>query len=65
MLGEIHLEEGAWIGAQATVCPGVRCKSHSILSVGSVATTDLEAWTIYQGNPAQAVRKRSFEEKHG
>ena len=65
MLGEIHLEEGAWIGAQATVCPGVRCKSHSILSVGSVATHDLDAWTIYQGNPAQALRKRSIEEKHG
>ncbi|MDW3647050.1 MAG: WcaF family extracellular polysaccharide biosynthesis acetyltransferase [Bacteroidia bacterium] len=65
MLGEIELEEGAWIGAQATVCPGVKCYSHSILSVGSVANSDLNAWTIYQGNPAQAVRKRSIEEKHG
>lgn len=65
MLGEIELEDGAWIGAQATVCPGVKCNSHSILSVGSVANSDLNAWTIYQGNPAQAVRKRSIEEKHG
>lgn len=60
MLGEIHIEEGAWIGAQATVCPGVTCASHSILSVGSVANSDLEAYTIYQGIPAKEVRKRKL-----
>jgi putative colanic acid biosynthesis acetyltransferase WcaF len=54
----IILEDGAWVGAQATVCPGVTLHNHSILSVGSVATTDLEPYTIYQGNPAIAVRKR-------
>lgn len=58
MVGEIILEDGVWIGAQAVVCPGVRCGSHSILAVGSVATSDLEPYTIYQGNPAIAVRKR-------
>lgn len=58
MVGEIYLEKGAWIGAQATVCPGVRCGSHAILSVGAVANHELEAFTIYQGNPAIAVRKR-------
>lgn len=60
MVKGIHLENGAWIGAQAVVCPGVRCGSHAILSVGSIATKDLEPYTIYQGNPAQAVRKRSI-----
>lgn len=54
----ICLEEGAWIGAKATVCPGVRVGSHAILSVGSVATRALDAYTVYQGNPAVAVRKR-------
>jgi putative colanic acid biosynthesis acetyltransferase WcaF len=58
VLGEIKLEEGAWVGAQATVCPGVTLKSHSILSVGSVATSNLEAYAIYQGNPAKKVRER-------
>ena len=57
----IHLEDGVWIGAKAVVCPGVRCKSHSVLAVGSVATKDLEAYMIYQGNPAQPVRKRIFK----
>ena len=56
----ILLEDGCWIGAKSVVCPGVTCHSHAVLSVGSVATHDLEAYTIYQGNPAQAVRKRVF-----
>ncbi len=56
---EIILEDGVWIGAQSVVSPGVHCQSHSILSVHSVATKDLEAYTIYQGNPAIPVRKRT------
>jgi putative colanic acid biosynthesis acetyltransferase WcaF len=58
MVGKIILEEGAWIGAQTVVCPGVVCKTHSILTVGSVATSELEAYTIYQGNPAKAIKER-------
>ena len=46
ILGGISLEEGVWIGAQAVVCPDVRCGNHSVLTVGSVATKDLEAYTI-------------------
>lgn len=56
----IYLEDGAWIGAQAVVCPGVRCHTHSVLAVGSVATHSLEAYGIYQGNPANFVRKREI-----
>jgi putative colanic acid biosynthesis acetyltransferase WcaF len=58
MVGKINLEEGVWIGAQTVVCPGVVCKTHSILTVGSVATSELKAYTIYQGNPAKAVKER-------
>lgn len=54
----IVLEEGVWIGANAVVCSGVTCQSHSILTVGSVATKDLKTYTIYQGNPAKKVRER-------
>jgi putative colanic acid biosynthesis acetyltransferase WcaF len=59
---DIILEEGVWIGAKSVVCPGVTCKSHSVLSVGSVATTDLESYSIYQGNPAVKVRDRNLSE---
>jgi len=57
---EIKIEEGVWIGAKAVVCPGVTCHSHSILSVGSTATKDLEAYGIYSGSPAQKVRERKI-----
>ena len=56
----ILIEDGVWIGARAVVCPGVSCKSHSILSVGSVATKDLKAYEIYQGVPAKFVRQRKI-----
>lgn len=55
---EIILEDGVWIGAKSIVCPGVKCKSHAVLSVGSVAVSDLEPYSVYQGNPATLVRSR-------
>jgi putative colanic acid biosynthesis acetyltransferase WcaF len=54
----ITLEDGVWIGAKSIVCPGVICKSHSVLTVGSTATDDLDAYCIYQGVPAEKKRKR-------
>ncbi|MDC3252269.1 WcaF family extracellular polysaccharide biosynthesis acetyltransferase [Schleiferiaceae bacterium] len=57
----ITVEYGVWIGAKSVVCPGVTCKSHSILTVGSVATKDLSEFTINQGNPAKVVRKRLID----
>jgi len=55
---EIVLEEGAWAGAKTVVCPGVRMGSHSLLTVGSIATSNLEPYFIYQGNPAIKVKER-------
>ena len=55
---EITLEDGAWIGAKAIVCPGVTCGNHSVLSVNSVATKTLEAYSVYQGNPAIKTKDR-------
>lgn len=54
----IQIEDGAWIGAQATVCPGVTVHRNAILTVGSVATKDMEGNGIYQGNPAVKIRER-------
>lgn len=58
----IVLEAGAWVGAQTVVTPGVKVGSHAVLTVGSVASQDLEPYTIYRGNPAQPVKKRVIEE---
>ncbi|QDO93704.1 colanic acid biosynthesis acetyltransferase WcaF [Formosa sediminum] len=61
MLGEIILEEGAWVGAKSVVCPDVKIESHAILTVNSVATNTLKANYIYQGNPAKEIRKREIK----
>ncbi|WP_370390823.1 WcaF family extracellular polysaccharide biosynthesis acetyltransferase [uncultured Winogradskyella sp.] len=58
MVAPIVLDEGSWVGAKAVVCPGVTLQSHAVLAVGAVATKDLEAYGIYQGNPAVLVKKR-------
>lgn len=58
MIGKIILEEGVWLGAKSIVCGGVTCKLHAVLSVASVAVSDLEAYAVYQGNPAVKIKER-------
>ncbi len=57
---KVTLEDGVWIGAYAIVCPGVNCGSHSVLAVNSVATKNLQPYTIYQGNPAIQTKHRKI-----
>lgn len=58
----IVLEDGVWIGAKAMVCPGVVCRTHAVLTVMSVAKSNLEPYMIYSGNPANQVKERIVEE---
>jgi putative colanic acid biosynthesis acetyltransferase WcaF len=61
MIGGIHLKKGVWIGAKAIVCPNVICESHSVLTVASVATKNMEEYSIYQGNPAVHINNRALQ----
>lgn len=56
----IVIENGVWIGAQSAVCPGVTVHENAILTVGSIATKDMEDNSIYQGNPAVKIRERKM-----
>lgn len=58
MVADIYLEDGVWIGAGAIVCGGVKCENHAVLTAGSVATNNLDAYSIYQGNPAVKIKER-------
>lgn len=60
MIAPIHLKEGSWVGAKSVVAPGVTFESHAVLSLGSVGTKDLEAYTVYRGNPAVKVKMRQI-----
>lgn len=52
MVAPVRLEDGAWVGATALVCPGVTIGVGAVLTAGSVATGRLEPNKVYQGNPA-------------
>ncbi|MEZ0243280.1 MAG: WcaF family extracellular polysaccharide biosynthesis acetyltransferase [Sphingomonas sp.] len=54
----ITLEPGAWVAARAVVGPGVTIGRGAVLGLGSVATRDLDAWTVYAGIPATAIKQR-------
>lgn len=62
MIANIVIENGVWIGAKAIVNGGVTCRSHSILTLGSIATKNLQAYKIYKGNPAQIIKERKIEQ---
>jgi putative colanic acid biosynthesis acetyltransferase WcaF len=54
----------AWICARACVGPGVRIGEGAVLGLGSVASKDLEPWSVYAGAPAVKVKDRNrFLEK--
>jgi putative colanic acid biosynthesis acetyltransferase WcaF len=48
----------AWICARASVAPGVNVGEGAVLGLGSVATRNLEPWTVYAGVPAIKVKDR-------
>jgi putative colanic acid biosynthesis acetyltransferase WcaF len=48
----------AWVCARASVTPGVNVGEGAVLGLGSVATRNLEPWTVYAGNPAVKVKDR-------
>ncbi|MGX2039608.1 WcaF family extracellular polysaccharide biosynthesis acetyltransferase [Methylocaldum sp. MU1018] len=62
MLGEIHIDDGVWIGARCLVAPGARCRRNSVLTAGSVLSKEAEADGIYGGNPAKRIRRRIVRE---
>ena len=61
IVGDITLEDGVWLGAKSIVTAGVTCHTHSVLSVGSVTSKDLEAYSIYRGNPAEKIKSRTVK----
>ena len=57
----IIIKEGVWLGAQSSVGGNVTIESHAILAMKSVSNTNLEAYSIYRGNPAVKIRDRKIE----
>ncbi len=57
---EIVIEDGVWLGAKSIVTQGVICGSHSVLVAGSVASHNLDSYSVYRGNPAVKIKERAI-----
>ena len=57
------IEDGASIGANATLLPGVRIGRGAMIGAGAVVTKDIPEYSIAIGNPAIVTRRLSAEER--
>lgn len=53
----IRIGKNAWIGAGATILPGVTVGDNAVVGAASVVTKDVAADTIVAGNPARLIRR--------
>jgi acetyltransferase-like isoleucine patch superfamily enzyme len=53
----ITIETNVWIGAAATVLPGVTIGADSVVAAGAVVTHDVPPATLVGGVPATVIRK--------
>ena len=53
----IVVGDGAWIGARATIMPGVTIGAGAVIAAGAVVVKDCDPDCVYGGVPAQVIRK--------
>ncbi len=60
----IRIEPVCWIAAEAFVGPGVTVREGAVLGARAALFDDAQAWTIYRGNPAKAIARRTLRDCH-
>lgn len=56
VLKSVRIKQGAWLGANVTVLPGVTIGENAIIGAGAVVTKDVPANTVVTGVPAKTLR---------
>lgn len=56
MSAAVHLDSGCFVGANATILPGVRIGACSIVAAGAVVTEDVPPWHVVGGVPARILK---------
>jgi len=56
-LKAVHIKRNAWIGAAATILPGVTVGENSVVAAGALVTKDVPDNTVVGGVPAKIIRK--------
>lgn len=57
----VLIKKGAWIGAGATILPGVCVGRYAIVGAASVVTKDVPDYAVAVGNPARVIRMLDAE----
>ena len=57
----ILIREGAWIGAGATILPGVTIGRYAIIGAASVVTQDVPDYSVAVGSPARVIKTLDAE----
>ena len=57
LLGSITIKRNAWIGAAATILPGVTIGENAIVAAGAVVAKDVPRNTVVGGIPAKELKK--------
>lgn len=54
--GHIHIKKNAWIGANATILPGVTIGENAIVAAGAIVSKDVPDNVVVGGIPAKVIR---------
>ena len=52
----IVIKQGAWIGAGATILPGVTVGKYAVVGASSVVTHDVPDYAVVVGSPAKVIK---------
>lgn len=54
----VRIEDDVWIGAGASILPGVTLRKGTVIGANSVVNRDTEEYGVYVGAPARKIRSR-------
>ncbi|WP_417510584.1 acyltransferase [Methylophaga sp.] len=61
-MAPVTIEKNVWIGANATILPGVTIGEDAVIAAGAVVTKDVLPGTIVGGVPAKFIKNIDVDE---
>ncbi|MFM5730542.1 LbetaH domain-containing protein [Aeromonas caviae] len=55
------IKQGASVGANATLLPGITVGKYAMVGAGAVVTKDVPDYAVVAGNPAKVIRYIEME----
>jgi maltose O-acetyltransferase len=54
---KVVISDGAWIGANCTILPGVEVGENCMVGSGSVVSKSTNSYSVYAGNPCKKIKE--------